>query len=135
MRRRRARGRSAWHCRSVVGRAEYFMETFGRPPRREICACERSGEPALAQALYLINDDDVQSRIADPAGRLAKLLAELTDDRELVEELYLSTLSRRPRPEEIEKALAYLNRATTRAEGTQDLLWTLLNVREFLFVR
>lgn len=118
-----------------LGRAEYFLETFGRPPRREICACERSGEPALSQALYLINDDDVQSRIADPAGRLPKLLAELTDDRELVEELYLSALSRRPRSEEIEKAVAYLNRSAARAEGAQDLLWTLFNVREFLFVR
>jgi hypothetical protein len=118
-----------------LGSAEYFMETFGKPPRREICACERSGEPALAQALYLINDADIQSRIADPSGRLPILLDEVTDDRALVEELYLLTLSRRPRIDELEKSLAHLNRSATRSEGAQDLLWTLFNVREFLFVR
>lgn len=118
-----------------TGRPDYFMETFGRPPRREICACERSGEPALSQALYLINDDDVLARIADPKGRLPQLLAEFGDDRAFVEELYLSTLSRRPRPEEAAKAAAYFGQASSREAASQDLLWTLLNVREFLFVR
>jgi hypothetical protein len=117
------------------GRSEYFMETFGRPPRREICACERTGDPALAQALFLINDDDVLSRIADPKGQLPKLLASIADDRALVEELYLVTLSRRPSEEESAKTLAYLQQAESREAGVQDVLWVLLNVREFLFVR
>jgi hypothetical protein len=117
------------------GRSEYFMETFGRPPRREICACERTGDPALAQALFLINDDDVLARISDPKGRLPKLLAAIADDRALVEELYLTTLSRHPSAEERNKALAYLEQAESRGAGAQDVLWVLLNVREFLFVR
>lgn len=118
-----------------IGRPEYFMETFGRPPRREICSCERSGDPALAQALFLINDDEVHTRIADPQGRLPQLLREISDDRALIEELYLSTLSRRPRADEIENVLAHIKQATSREAAAQDLLWTLLNVREFLFIR
>ena len=118
-----------------LGRAEYFMETFGRPPRREICACERSGDPALSQALYLINDDDVLTRIADPKGRLVQLLSEIADDRVLVEELYLTALSRRPRPDEVEKVQAHVAGAASREAAWQDVVWTLLNVREFLFVR
>jgi hypothetical protein len=118
-----------------AGKPEYFFETFGRPPRREICSCERSGEPALSQALYLINDDDIHARIASPAGRLPQMLRESPDDERLVEELYLTTLSRRPRPEETSRVVAHLRAAPSREAGAQDVLWTLLNVREFLFVR
>jgi hypothetical protein len=118
-----------------LGRAEYFMETFGRPPRREICACERSGEPSLAQALYLINDVDIEARIADPAGKLPQLLRTIPDDAKLIEELYLSALSRRPRADELEKSIAFFQQSPAREAAAQDLLWTLLNVREFLFIR
>jgi hypothetical protein len=117
------------------GRSEYFMETFGRPPRREICSCERSGEPALTQALYLINDEDIQTRVADPRGRLPQLLKAIPDDRKLVEELYLLALSRPPSPHELEKVTAHVKRAPSREAAMQDVLWTLLNVREFLFIR
>jgi hypothetical protein len=118
-----------------LGQAEYFMETFGKPPRREICACERSGEPALAQALYLINDVDIETRIADPTGRLPQLLRTIPGDAELIEELYLSALSRHPRADELERAVAYFRQSPAREAAAQDVLWALLNVREFLFIR
>jgi len=118
-----------------AGKPEYFLETFGRPPRREICACERSGDPALSQALYLINDDEIHTRIADPKGRLVQMLQTLTTDRSLIEELYLTALSRYPQSDELEKVIVYLQQAPLREAAAQDLLWTLLNVREFLFVR
>jgi hypothetical protein len=117
------------------GRSEYFMDTFGRPPRREICSCERSSDPALAQALYLINDEDIHSRIADPKGRLPRLLDSGNDDASLVEELYLTALSRFPTLGELETAATYIAQAPSREAALQDLVWTMLNVREFLFVR
>jgi hypothetical protein len=116
------------------GRAEYFMQTFGRPPRRQPCVCERSGEPGLAQALFLINDEEVHRRITDTRGRLPQLLGEIEDDRKLIEELYLTALSRVPREDEMEKVTTYVSGAESREAAMQDLLWTLLNVREFLFV-
>jgi hypothetical protein len=117
------------------GRTEYFMETFGRPPRREICTCERSSDPALAQALYMINDDDIHSRIADPKGRLPQLLSSTQDDAHLAEELYLTALSRLPTAEESQQAIAFIQQASSRHAAFEDLMWTLLNVREFLFIR
>ena len=51
----------------------------------------------------------------------------------VVDELYLVTLSRQPRPEERDKALSWIAKAPTPKEGAQDLLWSLLNSREFLF--
>jgi hypothetical protein len=116
------------------GQLTYFMDTFGRPPRREICGCERTGEPALAQALYLINDQDIQGRIADSNGRLRQLLQKFPDDARLIEELYLTALARLPRPDEAANVRAYLAEAASREAAATDVLWTLLNVREFLFV-
>jgi hypothetical protein len=54
---------------------------------------------------------------------------------EIVAELYLVTLSRPPRPEEVTRALGWIRDAATPREGVQDLLWVLLNSREFLFIR
>ena len=88
--------------------------------RREVCDCERSGEPALAQALYLINDEDIHTRLADPQGRLPKLLAAIPDDRQLIEELYLTALSRRPSAAELEKLMAHIKRASSREAALQD---------------
>lgn len=117
------------------GKSEYFLRTFGRPERQQTCACERSNEPALAQALYLINDVDIHERIADPKGRLTGLLGKFRDDRQLIEELYLTCLTRYPTETELGKILAHVQKASSRQEAMQDVLWSLLNVREFLFVR
>jgi Protein of unknown function (DUF1553)/Protein of unknown function (DUF1549) len=117
------------------GQSEYFLEVFGRPKRVQTCACERSDEASLAQALFMINDNDMQTRIADRKGRLAKLLRTIKDDRQLIEELYLTTLSRYPKPAEMKTALDYVKESDTRESAIQDVLWSLLNVREFLFVR
>jgi len=129
---RRAIGLSA----SVrYGETEYFMTTFGRPERVQTCACERSNEASLAQALFLINDSDVHKRITDPDGRLTALLDRFPADRQLIEELYLTCLARYPRPDEMETVLAFVEQSASRDAAMQDVLWSLINVREFLFVR
>ena len=117
------------------GPTEYFMDVFGRPKREQTCACERSNEASLNQALMLINDADIQSRIVDRQGRLAKLLGDQADDRALIEELYLASLSRYPTAAEVKTALDYSAESESRAEAMQDVLWSLINIREFLFVR
>src|SRR5439155_10699949 len=79
----------------------YFLDTFGRPQRLMACECERTGEPNISQALHMMNGEFVQAKVASPQGRMAKLLAEKKTDEEILAELYLVTLSRLPRPEEI----------------------------------
>jgi hypothetical protein len=114
---------------------EYALRIFGRPKREQTCACERSESASLAQALFLMNDVDVQTRISDPNSRLAQMLKSIAGDRELIEELYLSTLSRYPLPNELEQVFAYVQNSESRELALQDVLWSLVNVREFIFVR
>src|SRR5207302_3434285 len=110
-----------------------FLEVFGRPERVIACECERTVEPNMAQALHLMNSDFVQNKIASDKGRLARLLAAKKSDDEIIEELYLVTFSRPPTPAERERAAKSVAAAPGKKEGFEDLLWALLNSREFLF--
>jgi hypothetical protein len=71
--------------------------------------------------------------VADGAGRIAKAVLSGKPDRELIEELYLSSLSRPPTDAELDKALKFLQTGTGRAARAQDLLWALVNSKAFLY--
>ncbi len=116
-----------------------FLALFGKPQRADACECERDGDSNMLQALHLINGQSILRRVTDPNGRVAQLLKQappLTNDQ-LVEELYLWSLTRRPTAPEIEVAKKHF--ATygdqQRADAAQDLMWSLLNSRDFLLVR
>jgi hypothetical protein len=111
----------------------FLMDIFGRPPRQVVCECERTVQPNIAQALHLLNGDFLNRKIADPKGRIDTLLKAKKAMPAIIEELYLVTVSRPPRPEETKKALEWVAKAAAPREGLQDLLWVLLNSREFLF--
>jgi hypothetical protein len=112
--------------------ASYLMDVFGRPARSITCECERTGQPNIAQALHLLNGDFLNRKIADPTGRVERLIKAKATPQAIVEELYLVTLARRPRPDELAQAEVWFKDAPVK-EVAQDLLWTLLNSREFLF--
>jgi hypothetical protein len=111
----------------------YLMDVFGRPARQIVCECERTTQPNIAQALHLLNGDFLNKKIADPTGRIDKALKAKRPTKEIVEELYQVTLSRSPRPEEVSKSSEWIGSAKDPREGLQDLLWALVNSREFLF--
>jgi hypothetical protein len=111
----------------------FFLDVFGRPPRQITCECERTGQPNIAQALHLLNGDFLNKKIAAPTGRIETLLKAKTPEPAIVEELYLATLSRLPQGEEMTRAQKWISSAPSPREGLQDLLWVLLNSREFLF--
>ena len=131
--RHRAVGQAMTAVRYGGNRPGYAMKIFGRPDREKTCDCERSNEPSVAQALYLINDQEVLAKLNDSSGRLPQLLKTMTNDRDLITELYLAALSRLPAEEELELQLRYVQKAANRESGMKDVLWTLLNVREFVF--
>jgi len=114
---------------------DYFLKTFGKPRRVSICECERSSEANLAQALHTLNGDTLSQKIADGNGRLAKLLKENKPFEENVAELYLATFSRRPTPEELATCKSFLDQSPDAKTFYEDLLWTLLNSKQFLYVR
>ena len=112
-----------------------FLELFGRPQREQPCECERKSEMSLPQIMNLINGPTVANAIADPEGRVSRLLLQRVPNRELVDELYLATLSRLPTPSEYRLAKEQLGKSKSRAAAAQDLMWALLNSKPFLFNR
>ncbi|HIK95944.1 MAG TPA: DUF1553 domain-containing protein, partial [Planctomycetes bacterium] len=110
----------------------YFLDTLGRPQRVITCECERTAQPNLAQVLHIANGDVVNRKLADKSGRITRL--EKEDDQTVITELYLVTMSRTPTPTEFKNASAIIAGSENRRQGLEDLLWALLNSREFLFV-
>jgi hypothetical protein len=111
----------------------FLLDVFGRPARQITCECERTSQPNIAQALHLLNSDFLERKIDAPSGRVAQLLKTKKAGVAIVEELYLATLSRLPSQEESAHALTWLKKAPSLREGAQDLLWVLINRREFQF--
>ncbi|WP_417739661.1 DUF1549 domain-containing protein [Rosistilla oblonga] len=111
----------------------YFLSVFGRPAGSSACECERSGESNLAQCLHLINSKEVQSKLTGAGGRIARLAAEKSADDALVEELYLAALSRKPIESEAKAATDYLASKPDRRLAIEDLVWAIINTKEFLF--
>jgi hypothetical protein len=113
--------------------SSYFLDTLGRPQRIVSCECERTSEPNLAQVLQLANGELVQRKLTDKEGRLSKLIDSKTADETAFTEFYLVALSRFPSAREVGHCRTILASAADRRAGLEDILWALLNSREFLF--
>jgi hypothetical protein len=117
------------------GMGEKFLKTFGKPDRLLTCECERNDDPGLLQAFQLITGDLMNSLVRDPDGRLGKMLSAGKTDAEMLEEFYLAALCRPPSAVESKKLLALLAAAKDRRAVWEDVLWALLNSKEFLLRR
>lgn len=128
---------------AFVGRYDhgtYAAKVFGRSPRDTNCDCSASDEPNLLQAIYLQNDKEVLAAL-EGSGRwvgemrasLKALRADATLDPEpLIREAFLRTVSRPPTAAEVRRSAEYIDQVADPAEGLEDLLWALLNTREFV---
>lgn len=108
--------------------AQPFMTAFGQPKRETACSCERTSSPTLLQALELLNGATMHQAVQTGAGRYDKM-----DDNALLDELYLSALARFPNDRERRSGRDFLAGAEKRSDAAMDLLWSVLNTREFLF--
>src|SRR5262249_30530061 len=86
-----------------------FLKAFGQPAREIACECEREGDVNLARVLEMKNGSFVQQKIQAPDNRIGKLLARKASETELLNELFLATLSRPPQPHEVKAALEVVN--------------------------
>lgn len=111
-----------------------FLEAFGRPARALACECERDPQTNLSQALQLVGGALVNDKVRSPGGRAAKLAASDLPPEAVLEELFLATFSRLPGDAEVHLLAGLIGAAgTERKAAAEDVLWTLLNHREFLF--
>jgi hypothetical protein len=127
----------AFHPRNAGGSdngasSQQFFQNFGLSARLSVAASETKNEPTLAQALHLSVGDTVRERLA--AGGLFKRLAEAKGPPgEILEDLFIRTLSRRPDAGEMRDLLALVDGSAKATEVYQDIFWSLLNSTEFLF--
>ena len=110
-----------------------FLELFGRPPRDTSYESDRCSRLSMPQTLHLVNSSHLEGKISK-SPRVQRLLKSDTGDAQVVEEIYLAALSRRPTEEESQKAVEYLAKdKKARWQTVPDLLWAVLNSKEFLF--
>lgn len=111
----------------------YFLKIFGQPQREMACQCERSSESNLSQALQMINGPVVHNKLRDNNGRIATLLAANKPNEEIITELYMAALSRKPVEGEMTAAVKHITAAADRRLALEDVGWAILNSKEFLF--
>ena len=126
-------------------RASPFLKVFGRPDNASVCECERVSSASLSQSLHLMNSADVKAKLSASGGR-AELLskAEMSEPKR-IRELYLAAFSREPSADEVRISENHVAQPRTDAQGKpldsqrakrngyEDLLWALLNTKEFLY--
>lgn len=110
-----------------------FLRMFGRSDRVTACACERVGDVTLPQLLHLQNNEALQSRITTAAGWVHSTLATESDDSRVLENMFLRTLARLPRDEERHAVEKLLKDGEKRQDVFSDLMWAILNSKEFAF--
>jgi len=110
-----------------------FLDVFGRPARTKACECERVYSPSLHQALELVNSTEIQNKLTAEKGYIAELASTSAPHGDNVQQIFLRTLARPPRPQEMKTAVEFLDSETDRKEAYGTLLWSLLATNEFLF--
>jgi hypothetical protein len=118
--------------------ASTFLDAFGRPDRTQTCSCERHQDSSVGQALHLNNGQTLNDKLRAKESRVDQWLQEKLSDPEAVRRLFVLALCREPTAVEAEKFTALLAEATrdktmTRREILEDLFWSILTGREFLF--
>ncbi|MDG1897447.1 MAG: DUF1549 and DUF1553 domain-containing protein [Fuerstiella sp.] len=126
----------------------FFLRVFGRPQMDTACECERSASADLSQSLHLINSDAMHRILSASDGRAVKSSRDKdADNQTKVTELYQLALSRDPTDSEVSVALAHLQKKQERSaedpkvlssdqaarEGWEDIIWVVVNTKEFLF--
>ena len=111
----------------------YFLTTFGRAKRESVCSCEVITEPNLGQALHLLNGTTINAKIQ--SGKVVERL--LTIDKktpqQIIEEIYLRCLGRRPLPAETKALVASVAENEDKTAALNDVFWAVLNSQEFVF--
>jgi hypothetical protein len=128
---------------NAFNRDTYFLQVFGRPESSTSCECERSQDASLAQSLHLLNAKDLQAKLASDKGRAAELAGSSESEESKIRELYLMVYAREPGDKELKVAQAHIDKlvagksdkelAAAKRQAYEDIIWALINTKEFLF--
>jgi hypothetical protein len=106
-----------------------FMQSYYQAERAMPPVDKNVASPV--QAMMMMTSPVVTKRVsAEGNTRVANLLKAGKSDDEIVEELFLASLSRRPTPAEVEVAKRVI--AKDKKTGVENIQWALLNSTEFL---
>jgi hypothetical protein len=122
----------------------YFLTVFGRPEGSTSCECERSQGASLAQSLHLLNSKELQEKISSDKGYAALLAADSSDsDQKKISDLYMTAFARQPESKELNSAVGHIEKKAAgksdkeqiaaRRQAYEDIIWALINTKEFLF--
>jgi hypothetical protein len=109
-----------------------FLKTFGKPDRLLTCECERSESTTLAQAFQMINGETVRKKLEMRLNRIGKCLDAGQSDSEILNEIYLASIARLPTRNERTAVNGHIGRGKDRRKAWEDVVWALLNSKEFL---
>jgi hypothetical protein len=112
--------------------ANYFLTTFGRASRTTVCSCEVKTDPNLSQALHLLNGNTVQNKV-EQGGLVKKMLKAGKTPDEIINDLYLRCFSRTPTESEKNRLKEFLTDGKKTELILNDIFWSLLNAKEFVF--
>lgn len=114
--------------------ASTFLDTFGRPKRDTPCECERVSDASLGQSLMLLNSSEVQGKLSAAGSRAEALVKDPRPDAAKLEDLFWAAFARAPSSGETASALAHLAaHPDKRREAFEDIIWALVNAKEFQF--
>lgn len=126
-------------------RVSPFLKVFGRPESESVCECERVQSSNLAQSLHLINANEIKGKLNRANGRADALAKDSRPLEQRIDQLYMIAYSRKPTVDEMQAAKDYLQENRVDKDGKpidaprslqmnfQDLIWALINTKEFLF--
>ncbi|MSR66689.1 MAG: DUF1553 domain-containing protein, partial [Pedosphaera sp.] len=134
------------------GSTDYALALFGKPIRETNCDCERTADPTLLQTIYTRNDPEFLARIETARRNVPSWIEELNkaaaaaskvrptvpdvkpelNIEKLITEVFLRTVSRVPTANELKQGKADIAAAKDTITGVRDLLWAMLNTREFM---
>lgn len=113
----------------------YFLKTFGRNQREITCECQRTDEPSMVQVLHISNGNTLNEKLEAAENRISQWINSTQTNRKVIEEAFLLTLSRTPTDSELNQFLKIIDGSagSERRRLLEDLLWSLMSSREFLF--
>jgi Protein of unknown function (DUF1549)/Protein of unknown function (DUF1553) len=112
-----------------------FLDAFGRPKRETSCECERVTDASLSQSLMLLNSNEVQAKLSAQGSRAAQYAKDPRPDDQKIDELFWAAFARGANQQETASAVDHLKKhAGNRQTAYEDIIWALINAKEFQFV-